>query len=37
VVDLPYVNKADTRMTPNTFEAYLVRGSFDEVRPASAR
>jgi hypothetical protein len=30
-VDLPYVNEADTRMTPNTFEAYLVRGSFSEL------
>lgn len=31
-VDLPYVNKADTRMTPNTFEAYLVRGRDQEIR-----
>jgi hypothetical protein len=31
VVELPYVNSADTRMTPNTFEAYLVRGSFKDV------
>ena len=31
VVDLPYVNKADTRMTPNTFEAYMLRGSVPEV------
>jgi hypothetical protein len=31
VVDLPYVNKADTRMTPNTFEAYMLRGSFSGV------
>ncbi len=31
VVDLPYVNEADTRMTPNTFEAYLVRGSFADL------
>jgi hypothetical protein len=26
--DLPYVNKDDTRMTPNTFEGYTVYGSF---------
>jgi hypothetical protein len=32
IVDLPYVNKADTRMTPNTFEAYLVRGSSTGLR-----
>jgi hypothetical protein len=31
-VDLPYVNKADTRMTPNTFEAYLVRGGAKDIR-----
>jgi hypothetical protein len=31
VVDLPYVNKADTRMTPNTSEAYMLRGNFPEV------
>ncbi|MBW2287705.1 MAG: OprD family outer membrane porin [Deltaproteobacteria bacterium] len=31
-VDLPYVNKNDTRMTPNTFEAYLVRGRKSDVR-----
>jgi hypothetical protein len=30
-VDLPYVNKADTRMTPNTFEAYLLRGRKSEI------
>ena len=32
LVDLPYVNKNDTRMTPNTFEAYLVRGRKSDVR-----
>jgi hypothetical protein len=26
--DLPYVNKDDTRMTPNTFEGYTLQGSF---------
>lgn len=31
VVELPYVNKADTRMTPNTFEAYLVRGRLADL------
>jgi hypothetical protein len=31
-VDLPYVNKNDTRMTPNTFEAYLLRGRKTEIR-----
>jgi len=25
-IDLPYINGADSRMTPNTFEAYMVRG-----------
>lgn len=30
-VDLPYVNQADTCMTPNTFEAYLVRGKVTDV------
>ncbi len=30
-VDLPYVNRADTRMTPNTFEAYLARGAIRDV------
>jgi hypothetical protein len=25
--DLPYVNKDDSRMTPNTFEGYTVRGT----------
>ncbi len=32
IVDLPYVNKADVKMTPNTFEAYLVRGQETEAR-----
>ena len=27
-LDLPYVNKRDNRMTPNTFEAYTVQGIF---------
>jgi hypothetical protein len=27
-LDLPYVNKNDSRMTPNTFEAYRARGKF---------
>jgi hypothetical protein len=31
-VDLPYVNKNDTRMTPNTFEGYLARGRKSDVR-----
>jgi hypothetical protein len=31
-VDLPYVNKDDTRMTPNTFEAYLARGRKSGIR-----
>jgi hypothetical protein len=26
-LDLPYVNKRDNRMTPNTFEGYLAEGS----------
>ena len=26
LLDLPYVNKQDSRMSPNTFEAYLLRG-----------
>jgi hypothetical protein len=28
-IDTPYVNQQDNRMTPNTFEAYLVRGKYD--------
>jgi hypothetical protein len=27
-IDLPYVNRNDSRMTPNTFEGYKVRGKF---------
>jgi hypothetical protein len=27
-IDLPYVNKRDNRMPPNTFEGYKVRGKF---------
>jgi hypothetical protein len=27
-IDLPYVNKQDSRMTPNTFEGYKLRGRF---------
>jgi hypothetical protein len=27
--DLPYVNKSDSRMTPNTFEGYSLQGRFD--------
>lgn len=27
--DLPFVNKNDSRMTPNTFEGYSVQGRFD--------
>ncbi len=27
-LDLPYLNKRDSRMTPNTFEAYTVQGRF---------
>jgi hypothetical protein len=27
-IDLPYVNRDDSRMTPNTFEGYKARGSF---------
>ncbi len=30
-VDLPYINRADTRMTPNTFEAYLARGAIKDI------
>lgn len=28
--DNPYVNKYDSRMTPNTFEGYTVRGAFGD-------
>ncbi len=28
VYDLPYVNKDDSKMTPNTFEGYTLQGSF---------
>ncbi|MFQ5962293.1 MAG: OprD family outer membrane porin [Candidatus Methylomirabilales bacterium] len=27
-LELPYVNKQDSRMTPNTFEGYTLRGTF---------
>lgn len=27
-LDLPYVNSQDSRMTPNTFEGYVLRGAF---------
>ena len=27
--DLPYINKNESRMTPNTFEGYSIRGRFD--------
>ncbi len=27
-LDLPYLNASDSRMTPNTFEAYTLRGTF---------
>ena len=27
-IDLPYVNRDDSRMTPNTFEGYKARGKF---------
>jgi hypothetical protein len=30
LLDLPYVNKRDDRETPNTFEAYLLRGTTDK-------
>ena len=29
--DLPYVNRQDSRMTPNTFEAYMANGFFEDV------
>jgi hypothetical protein len=28
-ISLPYVNKQDSRMTPNTFEGYKARGKFE--------
>ena len=31
-IDTPYVNQQDNRMTPNTFEAYIVRGKYDWVQ-----
>jgi len=30
-LDLPYLNKNDSRMVPNTFEAYLLEGRFEDV------
>ena len=30
-LDLPYVNKRDGRMTPNTYEAYTLRGIYEGV------
>jgi hypothetical protein len=29
-IDTPYIGRQDTRMTPNTFEAAVVQGSFDD-------
>lgn len=34
--DTPYINRDDTRMTPNTFEAAVVQGSFGGVASAPA-
>lgn len=31
-IDTPYVNQQDNRMTPNTFEAYLITGKYDWVQ-----
>lgn len=30
-IDLPYVNKDDSRMTPKTFEGYTLRGSISAI------
>jgi hypothetical protein len=30
-LELPWVNRADTRMTPNSFEAYLFEGTHEKV------
>ena len=30
-LDLPYVNRQDSRMVPNTFEGYTLRGSRDAI------
>jgi hypothetical protein len=30
-LDLPYVNKSDSRMTPNSFQGALLRGGHEEV------
>jgi hypothetical protein len=30
IIDLPYLNKNDSRMIPNTFEAYMLRGMVRE-------
>jgi hypothetical protein len=35
-LDLPYVNKQDNRMAPNTFEAYMLKGAFENVPAAGA-
>jgi hypothetical protein len=32
VLDLPFVNKQDSRMTPNTFEAYTLTGQLGDVK-----
>ena len=34
-IDTPYVNQQDSRMTPNTFEAYRVTGKYDWVQFAA--
>ena len=30
-LDLPYLNKSDTRMVPNAFEAYMLKGRFEDT------
>jgi hypothetical protein len=34
-IDTPYVNQQDNRMTPNTFEAYILRGKYDWMQFAA--
>jgi hypothetical protein len=31
-LDLPFVNEQDSRMTPNTFDAYTLKGGFADVK-----
>lgn len=35
--DTPYINRADTRMLPNTFEAYIISGRSGKLSPRAGQ